>query len=299
MKILLKQIFEIIMLFSKLQNKKVIGTFFLLCVAILYGLEPIVAKLILERNDPMQVQFMRYSIAAILLLPLLFTKPIKRLTKKQIFHILLLGFLGMGIASPLFYLGLKLTTGLNATLIEKSYPFLVFILAFFCLKERITIRKVFGTSLVILGVVLILSSSFLTEGTSITLGNLIVLGAMMAWAVWIILAKSFVKDIDPEILTVSGFIVGLFAMSVYLKGAIIPIFTLQMLILGIISALAWLLYFKGLKYITAMKATAIESTAPFFTAIFTMSILVILPSLYEFIAIFLVIPGLLLLIKEE
>lgn len=267
--------------------------------AILYGLEPVIAKPILERNDPMQVQFMRYSIAAILLLPFLLTKQIRKLTKKQILNILLLGFLGMGLASPLFYLGLKLTTGLSAVLIERSYLFLVFILAYLCLKERITTKKIFGTALVILGVLLILSSGFLVEEISVTLGNLLILGAMIIWAIWIILAKLFVENVHPVILTISGFIIGLPIVAIYLKGAIIPILTLPMFVLGIVVALSWLFYFEGLKRITATKATIIESTAPFFTAVFTILILSKIPSLYEIVAIFLVIPGLLLLAKEK
>jgi len=282
-----------------LQNEKIAGMLFLLFAAILAGLESVIAKPILENNNPLQVQFMSRCIAAILLLPLLFGQPIKRLTKKQIFNIVLLGFLWTGVVSPLFYIGLKLTTSLSATLIQYSYPFLVIILAYFFLKEKITVRKIIGTSLIVMGVFSVLFAGFSGGESSTMLGNLIVLAAMIIGAVWTILAKSFVKNISPEVLTASGLIVGLFAVAIYLKGIIIPIFTFQIFILGITIALFWFFYFKGLKYITATKAAAIESTAPFFTAIFTIFILIRLPGLYEIIAVFLIIQGLLFLAKEE
>lgn len=288
-----------IMLFPKLQNKITLGTIFLLCTATLGGLEPIVAKLILENNEPMQVQFMRLSIAAVLLLPFLFTKPLRRLTKKQVFQIILLGFLGTGVASSLYYFGLKYTTSLSASLLQYSYPFLVFIFAYLFLQEKITIKKIVSALLIVSGILLIFLPSFTVEESTRTLGNLLALGAMVVWAIWIILAKSFVKDIPPEILAASGFIIGLIPVTVYLKGLIIPIFTLPMFLLGVIIALFWLSYFKGLKYITAAKATVIESSAPFFTAVFTILILMKIPSFYEIGAVFLVIPGLLILAKEE
>ncbi len=88
------------------------GTILLLFSAILFGLEPIIAKPILAINDPMQVQFMRYFIAVIFLSPLLITNSlITKLTKKQILSSLLLGIVGMGIASPLFYPRIKINYG--------------------------------------------------------------------------------------------------------------------------------------------------------------------------------------------
>lgn len=280
-------------------NKNILGTIFLMLAAMLYGLEPVVAKSILAHNNFMQVQFMRCGIAAILLLPFLMkqSQGLAKIKKRQIFNILLLGFLGMGLASSLFYFGLKLTTGLSAILIERSYPFLVFILAYFFLKERVAVKKISGAILIMLGVLLIILPGFQTAG--IMIGNLFILGAMIIWAFWIILAKFFVKDINPIFLAMSGFVMGLLAAVTYLKGNIIPIFTLPMFTLGIIVALSWFLYFKGLQYITSIKATLIESTAPFFTAIFTILILMKIPNVYEIIAMFLVISGLLFLVKEK
>ncbi len=283
-----------------LQNKLIVGTILLIFSAILYGLEPVIAKSLLREYAPMEVQFMRYIIAIVLLSPFLFIgKSFKRLTKKQIFSIILLGFLGMGIASPLFYAGLKQTSGLAAILIERSYPFLVFIFAYIFLKEKITIKKLFGVILVIFGTALIVFYSFIAQGTSTFIGNLIILGAMIVWSVWIILAKILIKNIEPLLLTASGFIVGLPFVILYQGGAINLIFTFRMFVLGIIVALSWLLYFKGLKYITAMKATIIEASAPFFTAIFTFLILTKIPDFFEILAIFLVVPGLILISSEK
>jgi drug/metabolite transporter (DMT)-like permease len=278
-------------------DKKVLGTLLMLVTAVLYGLEPILAKAVLQDSGALDVQFIRCAIAAVLLVPFLAFEKIN-LKKGSLRNAAILGFIGMGIASTLYYLGLKLTGGLDAILIERSYPFLVFILSVIFLKEVITRRKIVGSSLVILGTFVVILEGFAGGGASL-IGDLLVVGAMLTWAVWIIIAKMLVTDTNELFLAFIGFIMGAISVFIYAGGLITPVLSPVMLGLGVLSALAWVFYFKALKLITASKATVIESTAPFFTFIFTIVIMSSIPSFYGILATFVIIAGLLLLSRED
>jgi len=278
-------------------DKKVLGALLMLVTAVLYGLEPMMAKSVLQDSGALDVQFIRCVIAAVFLVPFLAFEKIK-LKKGSLKNAAILGFIGMGIASTLYYLGLKLTGGLDAILIERSYPFLVFILSVVFLKEVITRRKITGSCLVILGTFAVILEGFAGGGASLT-GDLLVVGAMLTWAVWIIIAKTLVKDTNELFLAFIGFVMGAVSVFIYAGGSIAPVLSPVMLGLGVLSALAWVFYFKALKLITASKATVIESTAPFFTFIFTIIIISGIPSFYEILATFGIIAGLVLLSKEN
>jgi drug/metabolite transporter (DMT)-like permease len=101
---------------------------------------------------------------------------------------------------------------LNGILIERSYPFLVFFLSYRFLKEKPTSKKVLGSILVIIGVVLMVTTGFLNEGTPSLKGDVIVFFSMFSFALWIIFAKRILKSSNEILVIMTSYVAGAIAM---------------------------------------------------------------------------------------
>ena len=140
-------------------------------------------------------------VAAVLIgLIILFKKrsEIKNLTRRQIGKLTAVGVIGGFVPFALFFTGLTMTSGLNASLIHKTLFLWVLILAVPILKEKVTklqllgIAAIFAANLVIGGF----------QGFKYNLGELMILAATILWAIENIIAKIALKDLSS--LTVAG-----------------------------------------------------------------------------------------------
>lgn len=106
------------------------------------------------------------------------------------------GLLGMALAgvalfAPTLYWGLRLTTAVNATLINGLGPLLTGLLAALLIREPLSPRQLAAALVGLMGVVLIISNGHLAfwEALRGNLGDLLVLAALTLWGLYSVLGR--------------------------------------------------------------------------------------------------------------
>lgn len=120
---------------------------------------------------------------------------LKRLTRRQWMRLLLIGTIGGSVPFALYFTGLAQTSALNASLIHKTLFIWVAFLAIPFLKERLTWLQWSGMA-VLLGGNLVVGGF---QGFKFNVGEVMILGATLLWAVENIIAKRALKDISPTL----------------------------------------------------------------------------------------------------
>jgi drug/metabolite transporter (DMT)-like permease len=103
-----------------------------------------------------------------------------------------LGFLGMFICGGMVYLALQKTTATNGTLIYTVPPVIILLIERFWRGRQLRKREVFGVTLAIAGVVIIIAKGSIQTLQSLAFnpGDLLFLMAAISWAMYSIVLKS-------------------------------------------------------------------------------------------------------------
>ena len=154
--------------------------------------------------------FLRFFYATIILyLVMKRTKVDFALQKSQIPVFLVTGTVGMFGYHVLFFTALKYTTAINSSIIAATNPMVTTLLAIIFLKNKLKTRQIFGILLSFAGVLLTITGAEIEtlRSFSFNAGDLWMLAAVTAWAVYGVFSKSKGKDIQPIILTYYSFLV--------------------------------------------------------------------------------------------
>ncbi|QHZ48332.1 DMT family transporter [Bacillus sp. NSP9.1] len=184
------------------------------------GSSVVVGKLMVETIPVFLSSGLRFLIAAIVLVILLFCfeKGFPALTKKDVFVLLIQSFTGVFLFSICLLYGVGMTTGMESGIITSTTPMAVGILAFFLLKEKIEKRMALGIVLAVMGVMTINLFGAGGDGGNphALLGNLLVAAAVVGEALFTLLAKMLSPHISA--LAISTF-VSLFGFLFFLPFA--------------------------------------------------------------------------------
>ena len=148
-------------------------------------------KTALKDFNPLEIVFIRFFFAFILLLPIAIIKKQLHFQKKDIPHLLLISFFFAGNVL-LFVYGLQFTTSIASQLFYLLTPMLVIILSYFLLqhpiekKHLISIAAGFAGGLVI---TLRSGDTALAQSLGNIKGNVIVIMAVCTWACYVVSSK--------------------------------------------------------------------------------------------------------------
>ena len=154
---------------------------------LLWAGNAVVGRLVADLVPPMTLNFMRWALAFVLLLP--FAAWVLRAGSGLWAHwqrFAVLGLLGVGCYNALQYLALQTSTPLNVTLVAASSPVWMLGVGRLFFGQRITSQQLAGAALSIAGVLLVLCRGDLQVLLSLRLvrGDLYVLLATAAWALY-------------------------------------------------------------------------------------------------------------------
>ncbi|MEP4258173.1 MAG: DMT family transporter [Rhizobiaceae bacterium] len=158
------------------------------CSNIIFG------RAIAGQVEPFTLAFIRWSLTALILMPFVWPQISRARHMIAGFgrQLALLGFLGMWVCGALVYLALEYTTATNGTLIYTSSPVLIILIEYLFRGRKVGFREAAGVSIALFGVVTIIVKGSLDVLLSLTfnLGDLIFVGAAIAWAVYSVLLKA-------------------------------------------------------------------------------------------------------------
>jgi drug/metabolite transporter (DMT)-like permease len=157
----------------------------LLVPPLLWAGNAIVGRLVHELIPPLTLNFLRWVLAFVLLLPIAHqvlrrNSPLWPHWK----HYGLLGLLGVGCYNSLQYLALQTSTPINVTLVASSTPVFMLAMGALFFKQTVRKRQMFGAVLSIIGVMLVLCRGdwHALANVHLVLGDVFVLIATLCWA---------------------------------------------------------------------------------------------------------------------
>lgn len=186
--------------------KKNLPIFALITASVIWGAAAPIFKWSITNIPIFPLIFVRFFLASIFLIPFLKNTKIEL---RDFWRIFLLGFFGITINSGLFFLGISLTSAINAGLIAASGPIFTILGAWIFLKDRGSKKLILGSLIGLVGVLLISGKSVLKEGLSFSLlGNLFLILSILGTVGHEIMVKKLQTKYDTLLLTYAMFLVG-------------------------------------------------------------------------------------------
>jgi len=185
----------------------------LITAMVLWGGSYVITRWALEGAGPFSVLAFRLALASIVLIPF---------ARKQGFafrHVLDRRLVGFGVTGMVLHLGLEIvglrfTSASSAALVIASAPAVTAIFSIAFLGERLTPPRWLGIAASIVGVVLV------TGGVSPGgyplgwLGNLLVFGGVLMWAVFTVQGKKIALDLPPLVTTTAATVSAAFLAAI-------------------------------------------------------------------------------------
>lgn len=185
-------------------NKAIIA---LIIANIIWGAAAPVFKWSLQNIEPFTLAFLRYAVAALILLPLTF-KALK-VERRDLSALFLLSIFGITINISLFSLGLQLTSSINVPIIGASAPIFIILSSILFLHEKPKTKVIVGTILSLVGIITIIARPFFEQELSGSIiGNLLILGAVFGAVVYTTLLRKIAKKYSVMTLTFWSFVIG-------------------------------------------------------------------------------------------
>ncbi len=222
----------------------------LLFVMVLWGLNMVAIKILVEVFPPFTMTATRILVAALVIgLFLYFRKGLKKPTKSEWLHVVLAGITGV-LGHHLFItIGLLHTTASNAAIILALAPLTTSLIAAIFLNEKLTVMKLIGIWLGIFGVSLVvLQGQF--NFFHISIGDMYVFMAMLAQTVSYIFIKKGTASIDTKEFTAAMFFVG--AVSLLLVSNFIEPGGIVQLKAGDIGLKYWIIFLASAIFATGV-----------------------------------------------
>jgi len=191
-------------------------------------------------------------------------RPKAKLTWSQVWQIFLVGVVGYGISLGFQFVGTKLSTASNGSLVTSATPAFILIFAPFLLGEKNTPRRLIALAVSTLGVLAVIDPRSAELSSSLFWGNMSLIAAALTWALYSVLVRKVTQSTDvitsTAIMLAGGLPSSILFGAVELKtqgmGVITPGIIGGILFLGIIStAIAMFLWNYAFAEIPAAVAS--------------------------------------------
>ncbi|MFT5643784.1 MAG: drug/metabolite transporter (DMT)-like permease [Janthinobacterium sp.] len=178
-----------------------LSTVLLLTIApLLWAGNAIVGRMVHQMVPPLTLNFLRWGIAFLILLPLAW--PVFRRGGGLWTHwrrYALLGLLGIGLYNSLQYMALQSSTPINVTLVAAGMPVWMMLTGALFFGARISRRQIAGALLSLSGVLLVLGRGEFHHLLELRLvpGDMLMILASIAWSFysWLLMGKGDAPDV--------------------------------------------------------------------------------------------------------
>ena len=238
----------------------------------------IVARGLSESIPPISLAFYRWLVAVIVFTPFAIKALVQEwaIIKKHVIYFSITSFLGITAFNTLIYFAGHTTTAMNLSLISITFPIFILLFSRILFKEFITIKKGIGITLVLSGVLFLITKGKLSTllYISFNIGDVWMLLAAIIFAIYSLFLKNKPKGLSIIALQFSTFILGLIFLlpfflweqtivhQSFLNQTTIP----AILYVGIFASLcAFVLWNKAIVVLGPSKAGMVYYTLPLFS----------------------------------
>lgn len=290
--------------------------FYMVLPTILWAGNAIVGRLAVGTISPIMLNSIRWSLAALILLPLGWRifKSNSVLWQNKV-RFLLLGLLGVGSYNSLLYLSLETSTPINVTLIGGSMPMWMLLIGALFYQQKAQARQMFGAVISLLGVVIVLSRGDLLSilDVKLVIGDLFILLATILWGFysWMLShpGKSAERQWHWAEFLLAQVVFGVFWSITFLSYEValdavqleINVWTVLLLIYIAIgpSLIAYRCWGLGVSAVGPSLAAFFANLIPLFAAIMSAALLGEAPQIFHGVAFLLIVAGILISSKKK
>lgn len=291
---------------SKLANSNVIiGYLSAITAAILFGSVSTLAKPILSTIDPIVLSSIIYLIAGLFFTPAA-SRTRSKITMKYYGLILTSAIAGATIAPIIFFVGLKLSTASDTSLLANGETVFSILFALLIFKERLSRVGYIAVTLILGGLFLVTTNlDFSSSISKLNIGNVFVIASTIIWGLDNNICKIILRRIDvSKLIQLKALIGGSILLgTVIILGIPFNIQREQLLsiiLLGVFGfAISLYLYLHSIKRIGVVKASSLLSLSAVFGLVFALIFLHELISINQLIAISIMIFGIHLMYSHE
>ncbi|KUO51465.1 MAG: hypothetical protein APF76_13965 [Desulfitibacter sp. BRH_c19] len=267
-------------------SKKWVIYILLLVATTSWGASFVAARYAVQELHPLIAASWRFILAFIVLLPILIAKEGKSslVSVRDLPLLFAAGFTGIVLYNVCFFTGLKTTYAINGSLIVATGPVITALLSSWFLKEKVTIKHWLGLLLSISGVIVIISlgSMEVLLNLNFNQGDILIAFGVFNWSLYTIVGK-FTSKKFSSLLTITyacgigAIVLTLLSIPYYRFFSIDTIsgwtiFSIVFLAI-VASAMAFLFWFHGVKYLGASKVAVFQNVVPLTAAVFSIFIL--------------------------
>jgi drug/metabolite transporter (DMT)-like permease len=284
-----------------MDKKEKEGVILVIVCVFIHGALPILGKYGVSLVHPLFFASVTNLIAAagLILFILLRRNSILILIDKRFFlNLLAIGFFGTTLSNILFFYGVRLTSGINSAILLQVEPIYALFIGYLLLNERVTLRQILSTFIIILGTLMVVYQGTL----KLNWGDLLVLGTPICYQIAHIFGKRLLRqtDLSPLFIAAGRTLYGGVFLFILSQLAGVHEFNRlkELNILGIlifygivIYALTYYTFYEAIKRINLSKATAIISAYPAVSIILAWFILREIPDLYQMSGFFIILLG--------
>lgn len=238
----------------------------------------IIARGLHDNIPPVSLAFYRWLVAVIVFLPFALKHLIREwdIVKKHPFYFSITALLGVTTFNTLIYIAGHTTTAMNLSLIAITFPIFIILFSRILYKEYMTVPKGIGITLVLLGVVMLITKGSLSALLNISFnrGDVWMLLASIIFAIYSLFLRNKPGAISVMALQLSIFILGLlFLFPFFLweqttfQHAVLTRTTIPaILYIGIFASLgAFVFWTKAVVILGPAKAGMVYYTLPLFS----------------------------------
>ena len=167
-----------------------------LTAAAIWGGMYVVSKVVLEVIPPFTLLVIRLALGFLALALVILARGGFSVSKREFWTFFGVGVVGYGVSLGFQFVGTKLSTAANGSLVTSATPALVLPFAFFLLKEPVTRRRLVAILVASLGVLAVIDPRSAQLSSSLFLGNLSLLGAAITWALYSVLVRKVSSGAD-------------------------------------------------------------------------------------------------------
>jgi drug/metabolite transporter (DMT)-like permease len=254
----------------------------LLLTSFLWGGNFIVGKTLVDHASPATLTILRWAIAIICLIPLVWWKEKKLIPPKEsILPLFLMGITGVALFQALQFMALEKTSATNVGLISTLNMFSIAAFSFFFLKEKLNSLQFLSMIVSLFGVLVVLSKGNFELLISLRLntGDLYMMAAVGMWGIYSVCSKWAMATVTPMMSILYSGIFGLlvllpFTVSDFNVTNVNASFVQSILYTGLVSTvLCMVLWNIGVNKLGPSTSGLFLNFNPIFTAILAFAFL--------------------------
>lgn len=260
-------------------DSKKTGILAILAAAVMWAIEPVLAKLAYANSDFLQTSAIRAIVVTFIatLYVAITNKGNLKVNKKQFSTMVYIAIVGTLFADLMYFYALTKIEVLNAVLIGHMQPIFIILIGFVFLKEDKLIKNdYFGIALMIIAGLFVTTKTpeNLLQIRLWTTADMLVLLATVAWATTAIAMRKYIKDINAGVVTFYRYLIASTVFAAYfLCSSSVIILNIYQILTGVVVGTGTILYYESLKRIKAAQVGAFELSTPLFAAMFAFLVL--------------------------